>query len=245
MLNKYIKTVFWSFGILISAYLVSMVAMPFYLGDWQYVQSVWDRWQGFNVGMIALTSSVIALYITRYRTEQEKKQNFIAARAFFPQALSDISAYCKAVFDTQYIAHRRIVDEHDECKTALEANLPVMQGEWMKVFKECILYADPEVGDCLAHILGCLQINNVRVNSLFESFSPSGTINTVGSMNNDIKRNIEVLALVSLLFPFARGEENFKSPSLNVGDYFTALNVAKTAWVNLAGLQDYIEETVP
>ena len=56
---KYIGSIF--IYISISAYVYSMFIVPFQQsqGNWEYVQNVWDRWQGLNVGVLALVSSII------------------------------------------------------------------------------------------------------------------------------------------------------------------------------------------
>jgi len=71
---------YFAFG-LFTLYLVSMVAWPFIAsgGDWFYVQTVWDRWQGFNVGVLALVSSVVAFYLARYKAEKQREREFRAS----------------------------------------------------------------------------------------------------------------------------------------------------------------------
>ena len=91
---KYIGSIF--IYISISAYVYSMFIVPFQQsqGNWEYVQNVWDRWQGLNVGVLALVSSIIFFKASFYKVEQERKQNFIAARAFLPEVFSELIYYC-------------------------------------------------------------------------------------------------------------------------------------------------------
>lgn len=42
--------------------------------DWVYLQSVWDRWQSFNVGILALISSVLVSKATKYHSEQVRER---------------------------------------------------------------------------------------------------------------------------------------------------------------------------
>jgi hypothetical protein len=48
------------------AYLVAMFVAPWVIsrGNWGHVQQVWDRWQGLNVGALALTASIVGLKAT-------------------------------------------------------------------------------------------------------------------------------------------------------------------------------------
>lgn len=49
------------------AYVCSMFVAPIFQGDfsWGYVQAVWDRWQGLNVGVLAFAASLTAFSISR------------------------------------------------------------------------------------------------------------------------------------------------------------------------------------
>lgn len=53
-------------------YVACMVVIPFVQGGWHYMLSVWYEWQPFNAAMLALLSSIIALYATRYQALEQR-----------------------------------------------------------------------------------------------------------------------------------------------------------------------------
>lgn len=61
--------------------------------SWGLVEDVWDRWQGLNVGMLAFISSVTAFNIGRYNAEKQREREFMASKAFLPDALSGLTSY--------------------------------------------------------------------------------------------------------------------------------------------------------
>src|SRR5690606_2761353 len=83
------------FLFLLLPYIFFMVVWPVVESgfDWGHVQKVWHSWQALNVGMIALVSSVFALYSAHYNTRQQRKREHAAAVAFLPRALSELIGY--------------------------------------------------------------------------------------------------------------------------------------------------------
>ena len=93
--NFNIRIINWIGALILGIYLYSMVIFPLFEGNfsWKYLQSVWHSWQGLNVGILAFVSSVIALNISRYNANKQRERNFIAARAFLPEAFSELTKY--------------------------------------------------------------------------------------------------------------------------------------------------------
>ncbi len=193
-------------------YLCSMVIYPIWAtgGDWLVIQNVWARWQGLNVAMIAFTSSIVAFNISRINEIKQRERNFSAERAFLPSALSDLSTYfqeCSKVL-TNLWEHRP--------ENQTEPMVPMVPKDTREVFRQCIRFADPSVGQYLSQILVRLQIHCARLED------------TVA--DRDDRHNLivylyrlgELQALTNKLFDFARGEKTFDDSSLILSDFRAA-----------------------
>lgn len=115
--------------ILLPLYISFMVIMPLYDGGFHQALKVWEKWQTFNAGMIALVAAIITAYTAVYidkkarerdninREEEERRykdtkaiekkkhdeqreREFIAAKAFLPHVLADIDTYAKICTNT-------------------------------------------------------------------------------------------------------------------------------------------------
>ena len=80
---------------IVALYVSSMFIYPWFALEWRWssVEDVWDRWQSLNVGMLALISSITAFNIGRYNAEKQRKREFMASKAFLPDALSNLASY--------------------------------------------------------------------------------------------------------------------------------------------------------
>lgn len=245
--QTYIKILNWFGWPLIVTYLASMIVIPFFRGggDWHYVQDVWDRWQGVNVGMLALIASIIAFTISRYKIEDERKRNFSASRAFLPQELSELTGYCTASMALFAEAWPRAHDSNDRCKTPLKTTTPDLPGGYKEVFRDCIKNAEPDVGDFLSNILMRLQIHHTRLKGLVEEFQPnSSMIVRSENITSYLLRIAEIQALINKIFDFARGQKDFEDSPLEWEDYRNALSVGGIWISNFEGLEGFIKRFI-
>lgn len=83
----------WLFVALFSIYIYSMLFHPWFNGGWKYAHAVWLEWQSLNVGILAFSASVIAFNISRYQATQQRRRELVAARAFLPDSLSELTQY--------------------------------------------------------------------------------------------------------------------------------------------------------
>ncbi|MDH1867170.1 hypothetical protein ACNJYG_19010 [Pseudomonas sp. GW6] len=186
-------------------------------GEWIYVQAVWDRWQGLNVGMLAFISSVIAFNISRYNAEKQRSRDFLAAKAFLPAAMSELITY----FINSARVFNLVWESRDDGNQNLE--IPELPQEYKSVFRDCIRHAEPNVGDNLSRILVWLQIHDSRMRGYAERHRGNG-----GSRSD--RRNLityfyrlgELQALINKLFDFARNMDEFDSSPLNWEDFRNA-----------------------
>lgn len=217
------KKIFWLmiFCCLLFVYLMSMLIAPWVAGDWAYVQEVWDRWQALNVGVLAFSSSVIAFYISRYGETKQRYRRFIAARAFLPHALSELTSYCESSSTLLREAWNKLANM-EEPRTPLESKLPELPESYKETFSRCISDADPEIADYLARILVKLQVHHSRVDRLKNSFGDSAMLWDRDTVTIYLLNLGELQALINKLFGYARGEKDFDGSRLLWEDYYNA-----------------------
>lgn len=200
-------------------YIFSMLIYPWIdkSGDWVQVQNVWDRWQSLNVGILAFISSITAFNISRFNAKKQQERDFLAAKAFLPDALSELTGYFKSSAAIYIQAWESRQGQR------LEMETPKLSEHYKEVFQQCIRYAEPDVGDYLSKILVKLQVHNSRLRDFVDT-SQYGTHFSLDKHNLIVYmyRLGELHALVGKLFAFARNEEDFDSTPLNWEDFHNA-----------------------
>lgn len=206
-------------------FVFSMLLYPWSKGGWGYVQEVWHHWQSLNVGVLALLSSVIAFNISSYNTEKQRERNFVASKAFLPDALSELIDYfskCSLLLKDYY----NCIDNPSlELTGTQEITVPVLSDEYKNIFSNCISNADREVADKLASILRRLQIHRARFSGLFEGSTFSYTKDSIISK---IYCLADLHADVSNLFNFARSLNDFDGSEIsqeNIINSYHCLNI--------------------
>ncbi|MCY9814998.1 hypothetical protein, partial [Aeromonas caviae] len=63
-----------------------MITAPLIMTEfsWVEIQKVWDRWQTFNSGMIALLAAVLAINAAQYTEDAKRYRELIAAKSLLP-----------------------------------------------------------------------------------------------------------------------------------------------------------------
>lgn len=218
-----IKLSKWVGAPLFLIYLIAMVAYPFFSGNWVYVQGVWERWQGLNVGVLAFTSSLIALNISRYNAEKQRSREFRAAQASLPLALNELCDYTEAVAQHYKKAWNAVTNNN-----AFDASLPELKTSFEPVFSECIKHARPEVGEWLAGILTRLQIHRARAIAFTEELKSSNRSYLDKHKVLDHMYSIgELRASIDRIFPLARGQKALNVKSLELQEFYTAYSALK------------------
>ena len=244
--ETYLRFVNWVGWPLIVAYSVSMFFVPiFHLeGDWDRIQNVWDRWQGLNVGMLAFISSLLVFNISRYQSEEARKRQFRAAKSFLPEALSELTGYCKSSMAAFGMAHKRASDPQDQCNTPLDVDEPELPEGYRKVFSDCIAVAEPHVAERLSYILMRLQIHHARMGSLFEAFTDENTVVSKQNIISYLYCIGEIQTLINKTFDFARGLNEFDDTALVWEDYRNAFSNGDL-WVDdYEDLQGFVERAI-
>tara|TARA_R110002012_G_scaffold316411_1_gene531322 strand:- start:169 stop:1056 length:888 start_codon:yes stop_codon:yes gene_type:complete len=191
--------------------------------DWAYIQSVWDRWQSFNVGVLALISSVLVFKATKYHSEQTRERQFKAARAMLPDALSELTAYLKS-------AARSLDELWDDYEQAslpsdsdFEIPYPLLPVKARETIKECISNANEDVGDYLARILSNLQVFDARLSGMCEECKGQYRVSpSANNVNAAMILAAKIHALIGNIFEFSRGRKEFSTIELELHHYMTA-----------------------
>lgn len=204
--------------VIILVYLYSMFIHPFIEGkwSWQYVHGVWYSWQALNVGMLAFGSSLIAFNISRYHVTKQLEREFIAAKAFLPQALNELCDYLRKSAKVLSEAYENSKEPRRK-KNALKTEIPDTYERHIPIFKECIKSATPDVAEYLANILMLLQIHDARMRA----------IPTDSSGNRSYRKSClyslgELQVLVDDLFDYARNEKPFSDCKLTIDKFSNA-----------------------
>ncbi len=216
-------------------YFISMFAYPWFDGgaNWQYVQNVWDRWQGLNVGMLALVSSITAFNISRYNANKQRDRDFLAAKAFLPHSLSELCSY----FDSCASLLQRAWNGTNG--DGLKSDQIELPESYKEVFSNCIRYAESDVGSYLSRILVKLQVNHSQLTSLDDERGAFYKANLISYLY----RLGELQGMVNKLFGFARSTEEFDSSPLEWENFRNSFSIWFTFYDNFsAGENMSLEE---
>jgi hypothetical protein len=218
-------------------YIVCMIVAPWCVDNtsWVYVQDVWDRWQTLNAAMLAFIASVIALNISAYHENKQRQRRFVAAKAFLPHALSELTVYFRSAAVLLLEAWECLQHGVGNNIQPLNAAQPNDPEEYKEIFRDCISEADDDVAILMASILTKLQIFNARIREVHSSFKPGRSLIVVSDNIKVYLYNLaELQALVNNLFGFARSMNDFSDSSLVWDDF-------KQAYANLDIWLDQID----
>lgn len=217
--ERFISPLNWVGIPVVILYLVGMFAYPWIAGygSWIHVQDVWERWQAFNVGMLAFVASLVAFNMSRYNAEMQRQRDFLAAKAFLPAALSALIKYFKGAASTLVFAWS------EREGGGPERQWPELPEDYKEVFGQCIRYAATEVGHRMAYILARLQVHDARLRDITGQLHMSAHYRPDrASLIAYLYRLGELQAQVNKLFDFARGEGKFDPDPLAWEDYRNA-----------------------
>ena len=234
---------------LLIVYLFCMVLVPWFKGNWDWVnlQAVWDRWQTLNAAILAFIASFIALNISKYHENKQRDRKFTAARAFLPHALSELLGYYKdcgkLLMSVQ--AHINSRGEYENLGAQFTEKLPTPPASCAETFSRCIEHADPDVGDYMATILMQLQVHQSRLKDMHEVINMNGLLVVMPSKAiPDLYRLAKLSALTEKLFPFARGMGGFDNSALAWNDYHNAYCHLEVWPEDVDGLKEFTERQI-
>ncbi|WOQ98259.1 hypothetical protein R4538_15660 [Vibrio cholerae] len=222
------------------AYVFGMFIFPVWKsdGDWKYIHSVWYSWQALNVGMLAFASSLIAFNISRYNANKQAEREFIASKAFLPQALSILCNYLENSSKVIIEAADRSRDRKKRAQP-FASTVPALPAYHAEVFKDCIKHAPPEVGKYLAKILRLLQVHHSRMEGM-----PSEVGTNYPYCKSCLYRLAELQFLVNGLFDFARDESNFEVVVYKWEDFARIYRLYKVELDNYPELEEFTKSLI-
>ena len=227
--------------ILFILYIISMVIIPFNEGGWVYTLKTWQDWQSFNTGVIAIFAAIIATVTAinidenvkereesrrSYEQQQiidQRRREFIAARAFLPNALSNITHYaqnCTVNIRSVYIKGRLntflTLEQKQELTDKFRKAEPY---ELEKVFQECIKLGDEEESNQISKLLIELQVFISRM-KIFEKDSDI----PISYMREMLIYSVYFQFKIDGFYDFARKGQPIRSPSSNAESYYSRLS---------------------
>lgn len=219
-MRKFIKGIKFTGYCMIGLYVLSMFVYPWFEHQWSWpaVQSVWSHWQALNVGSLAFLSSIILYKATKYHSESQRQRNFIASRAFLPEAFSELLDYLTESSDVLKAAWN--VSDRGRRNRNLNVQIPSLPTNYKSIFRDCISHAPSNFGDYLAKFLVNLQIHDSRLHSLIEDSRRGGLRKC--QIKPYMFRLAELVVYINKSFEYARGESDFDSSPFTVDEFRTA-----------------------
>ena len=228
------------------AWFFAAVLMPVVsLHNWAQIQNVWDRWQAVNMGMLALSASVIAFAAAQYREHRTIQRRMDAARAFLPEQLSELTEYCRLGMRTLEVAWHRVSDENDDLSTPLRPAPPPLPQTYREVFKENLQYAPAPVVRHLTQILGELQVHESRIRSLESAFRPPHNPIPIPIVVKDYLTNLAIInARVDRLYAYGRPSGIFDDSPFTSAEVISKLRLGGVLVSEIDGLAKFIEPAI-
>lgn len=206
------KTAAWALVVVISLYFYAMVLYPFFRGGWPQLHAVWFAWQTFNAGIIALMAALIGFYMTTRLAKKQADAQFVASRAFLPEALSVIVAYLDQCILVLNEALHKLATE-DKNQQTLHSQVSELDREYRAIFAICIAHGPNDLRNALSKISKQLQICKSRMESLIEQQFQPNSFYAIAEYHiiSELAEVCELYALINSLFDYAR----FESEEIN------------------------------
>jgi len=226
-------------------FLTAIIAPVVEHHDWVEIQIVWDRWQSVNMGMLALSASVIAFAAAQYHEHQMTTRKMHAARAFLPERLSELTEYCRLGMRTLEVAWQRASDDADDSSIPLSPAPPPLPPGYRGVFKENLQYAPDTVVKQLTQILGDLQVHESRMRSLESAFLPPHDQVVIPHVVMDYLRNLAIInARVDRLYTYGRPTGTFDASPFTSAEAITKLRLAGIMVAEITDLVTFMDPAI-
>jgi hypothetical protein len=207
-------------------YIFSMVGYPLlkYGYDWRELVGVWSEWQSFNAAMIAITASVIALYVTQISERKSTERKFMVASVLLPHSLGELSAYFNDSADLYTEALNCIKARKNDHSKLLEAKMPKISDDYKLTFSRCIEYGDAQTAQFLGDLLADMQVHQARMRNVISVLSVERHSMQISVIN--IVSNVYLLGhlsvMVERLFPFFRRTVPLDTSPFQLSEYGSA-----------------------
>lgn len=181
--------------------------------------------------MLLFVASIVALKSTVYNENQQRIRNFVSAKAFLPEALSELCTY----FKLSALLLKESWNAANNISTTTPLQIPELPASYRDTFKRCICFAEPDVAQYLAYLLASLQVHDARIKQIYyvlinnqSTVLSQGNCSSLNCYNiiTHLYRLAELQALVNRLFEFARNIEVFDSSDLANLEKFDSSDLA-------------------
>lgn len=210
--------------------------------DWNYIQGVWYDWQGLNVGILALISSITLLYAAKHNEIKQSERELKCAKAFMPEALSELCDYLKLATALVKEAHDDITitkSNHHE----LTNKPPVLPEKYRGVMETCIKHGDNQTTQDLSSLIHKIQVLNSRLSHINKGFRlNSTTIFTSRTTLGLFMTTGEIQSILNKAFSYARSNTPILADELTLSDYVEAYNNLEHGLSDIEGLTKFTLE---
>lgn len=203
-----------------TVYLFCMVVWPIlHYRDWVEIQSVWDRWQAFNVGALAFTASVLAWYTAHYRSRENDKKDYQAARVFLVFVASELG---REFEKSGGLLKERLKSPRWDAISTEKLGFPQHLNPY---FERYIKYAPPENAQYIIDLIKDFQVFTARFNDVFSDLRcrvepKKYVISAAGDLLN-------VFAKANRLYSYGRGAENLDISEISEEEIKTGFSQLK------------------
>ncbi len=200
----------------ILVYIFSMFIAPWFIYSfsWKEVHQVWLDWQTLNTGVLALISSLIALYSIKYQQLRSEEKEFKAAKALLPDSLSELCDYTEKAGKVLERALEMINQGLHRSSNGIGIDIPHKPTGHINIISTIIKNSDDEHTESFSIFIQKMQVFHARLCNLNNAFSPNSRtmildINVLG----DLILLAELYAFIHHYFEFARENNLDEIPS--------------------------------
>jgi len=212
-----------------------------YWGDWERTQAIWNRWQGYNVGVLAVMASIIALYATQSHAISEKKGIFLGALALLPEQLSQLHDYYSKSVDAIFSARDQIPTGKSKEVGTFTGSFPDYPISAHPIIKECLVHGDKEFRQFVSGLLKNMQVHHSRMREIYiGGASSKNLITTRHELENNLAYASIIGKKIDMLFDYARNEK-FGKNMLDKENCYLSLIFIEADIENIDGIDEKIK----
>lgn len=197
-------------------------------GNYSAIQAVWDRWQSWNTGIIALLSALIALTVTRHRYERDRVREFVTSKALLPPRLSTLMGYIRSAQACLRVVYADLGAEN-VAEGVQSPEVPELPDGYERWLEGAIRWGDREFVALMIHVVAHLQVYNARLLDLQQTYNDPARVGVRANISDYIIHGAIIYMEIGFLLSASRdGEkipdslsaENIESGLRQTGFYY-------------------------
>lgn len=155
----------WIFSLFLLIYLFSMFIYPLCINfSFSYLMDTWFKWQSFNVGVLALASSVVFYLGVKKREDTHRKSHYLANAPIITHEFVLINNYLRE--SIKWLNEQWDFIESDVEQDVPNIVKPKIMESYLGNFRNCMLYANNEERDYLYSLLSKMQMLKSRIDEI-------------------------------------------------------------------------------